>query len=173
MAQAELTTRDEFNSPAFDVGASVFLFTADTTSATIAFGLATEKLRTIVMPQNGPRTTQFGSTTIEVSLPEEKDDRITIDTTVPQTLIDEYSMLFILVDRDGKRHYLSEHGEAVTGAEPALVKQEWGRHRPHYLRDSDIKECRIDFCRYQWIRFENVSLRPGEDPGFETEAQSL
>lgn len=168
LAQAELTTRDEFDHLAFDVGASVILFKADIECATVEFGIATGELKTIVVPQKGPRTARFDSYVIEVSPPEEKDDRITIDTTLPQVMADEYCLLFSLVDPGGKRHYLRRHGEAVTSADPTMVKQKW-RSYPvdHYLRASDIKECRIDICRYQWLKFNNVSLRPGENHGFE------
>ncbi len=175
LAHKEFTTLDEFKHSAFfDVRGDVFVFKVDTGRATLEFGIPAGQLQTVVVPEKGPRTAKVGAFTIEISLPEQGGEKMTVHTIVPKALIDDHLMRLILVDHMGNDHYLRNPVGLVAGAEPAAQERTW-RLWPvdWHLQLSDIRGFRIEICRYQWIRFKNVSLKPGKDPGFETEVQDL
>jgi hypothetical protein len=163
------TPEDEFGRMVRDVQAEAISLDDTVTSTTLLFGITPNPWQTILTAKQDGASRQYDSNFISISQPQIADGKIKIDFTLSLTKARDYRTRFVAVDYSGKVHNLEKYDEDMTDLKPHSLR----RRRHTFLIDdltlSAIKEFRFDVCRRQWVKFKNISLRPGKDAGFKIE----
>jgi hypothetical protein len=156
---------DEFGNEIWDLQGLALSIEEDVTSTDIKFGIAGE-WQTILAAKENDVSREYDSQFISISQPKVIDGKIRISFTVSRDWNYNYHTRMLAVDYSGKIHNLEDYTHDTTTV--SLRKR---RHT--FTIDNlslwDIQDFRFDVCRYQWVKFKNISLRPGKNPGFKIE----
>lgn len=154
---------DEFGHACSDCAASAFLLSEEAQTVAVEFGLATGAWQTILATRDGDEIGQDDARILRISPPAETERGVTVELMIARAWTDNYAWRFVAVDNNGDLREVRQASRDADHTESSPLEQ----HRfnvPHIFL-SDIKEFRFDVCPYRWLRFENVSLRPGRDFG--------
>jgi len=154
--------KDEFGNPCYDCGVQAFLLGKEAPTAVVEFGAATGPWQTILATRGGGEVVQDGLHIVRISSPEETQRGVAITLTFSRAWTDDYAWRFHAVGPDGDRREASMVSRDTSSTESPPLDQ-YRFNTEHRL--ADIKEFRFDVCPYRWLRFKNVSLRPGQDLG--------
>ena len=158
--------KDEFGNPCYDCGVQAFLLGKEAPTAVVEFGAATGPWQTILATRGGGEVVQDGLHIVRISSPEETPKGAAITLTFSRAWTDDYAWQLRAVGPDGGRREVRIVSRDTSQTESSRLEQ-YRFTADHSL--SDIKEFRVDVCPYRWLRFKNVSLRPGQDFGVQIE----
>jgi hypothetical protein len=157
--------KDEFGGPCQDCGVRAFLCRAEAETAVLDFGFATGQWQTILAVPNGGEMGSDDLHIVRISPPEEVTG-VALTLTLSRAWTDNYAWRFQAVGHDGGHIETRMASRGGDRSEPSSLEQ---YSFTIDCRLSDIKEFRFNVCRYHWLRFQNVSLRPGQDFGVRIE----
>jgi len=164
---ADVRAYDEFGRPSMDYGVQAFLAAKEMQTTTVEFGMATGAWQTVLTTREGGETEQGDLGVIRIAPPEEIRSDTAVTVTMARAWTDKYAWRFFAAGVGGMpcevRMMSRAAGEATSSA-PEDYRFRVDR------RSSEIKEFRVDVCPYHWLRFRNVSLRPGRDFGVQVES---
>jgi hypothetical protein len=160
--------KDEFGREAHYISAGAVLFDDELPSTTVDFGVALGQWQRVLATRGEEQSREYDSKSVRISAAVERDGGIVVDLTLPFDWIDQYSMRLVAVGRTTRVRIHQLTVKDIVETDPGSL---WRRFAVviDNLRLAVIKEFRFELCPYQWVSFKNVSLEPGENPGFEIE----
>jgi hypothetical protein len=164
------STRDEFRNNLWDIKGMAVGFEEGTESTTVKFAMASEVWNTVLTTGLEGGVREYDSKYVAISRPRQGQGNVRVDFTVSQDWRRDYKTRFIAVDLHGEAHNLSRYTYS-TDIQPGSVNRRRYTFGTTDLSLSQIREFRFEVSPYQWVEFENVSLVPGKDFGFEIEVR--